>query len=161
MSVCEKEIDHLQACKYFRYYKLGKCFIPPNPPRHVSSPLYYCNASEPMWCGYCVCGLWWAAHLLITGLTPCCISATYKETRTFNAGSVFHFQPSVLFCFFSSRCCLGLDCSALLEPSGKSLKCHSSYPQHNRLSLPGSQLEYSFIMRQNTFVFLTFLLSFG
>lgn len=73
-------------------------------PRHISSPLYYCNASELMWCGHYLCGLWWAVHLLITGLTLCCITATYKKIRTFNAGSVLldvsiHFRPSVLFIY--------------------------------------------------------------
>lgn len=44
-----------------------------------------------MWCGRYLCGLWWAVHLRITGLTLCCISATYKgkkKLRTFNAGYV-------------------------------------------------------------------------
>lgn len=86
MSLCEKRIDHLQACKYFTYNASWENALFPS--RHVSSPLYYCNTSELMWCGHYLCGLWWAVHLLITGLTLCRISATYKETKTVNAGYV-------------------------------------------------------------------------
>lgn len=50
--------------------------------QHIVSPLYYCNATELMWCGHFQCGLSWATsnhwHHVLYG--------TLKEMRTCYTG---------------------------------------------------------------------------
>lgn len=76
-SVCEKQIDHLQACKFFNC-KLGTCS---SPLQHISSSLYCCITSELTWCGRYLCGFWWAICFLITGPRPALLYFCYLYER--------------------------------------------------------------------------------
>lgn len=84
---------------------------------------HFTTVMQLMWCGRFLCGLWWDVHLLITGITPCCISATYKETRSCDAGyilldvSSMKLQTHVLLFFLVNVvwACVALLSSSLLE----------------------------------------------
>lgn len=159
--VCQYVKSKLITCKHASTSNNASWEKASFPCQHISSPLYYCNTSELTWCGLYLCGLWWAVHLLITGLTLCCISATYKE-KTFNAGYVLldvssmklwtHFPPLVLFRVDVVGAYVALLGSSLLEKA-LNVTVVILYLILNWLPLPGSQLKYGFIVRKLYFFF--------